>query len=222
MTDKIKEIRNELRLAMNGVTSTSMREKGIVYKLNFGVPIPEIKQIASKYEKEAELAAALWKEDIREFKILATLLQPADTFSREQATRWIAEIPYMEIAEQLCVNLLKEVPYAESVILEYLFKKGQYDSIVAFLLIAQLCKSGYKLKGYTTYGMLGVGRHVMDQGASLRQQVAMTALKQFGRQSAKQAAQVLSVVEEYHGSGCSAQEEFYNDLKFEFDYYFEK
>lgn len=222
MTDKIKDIRNDLRLAMNGVTSTSMRDKGIVYKLNFGVPIPEIKHIALKYEKDAELAEALWQEDIREFKILATLLQPTETFPIEQAKKWITEILYMEIAEQLCVNLLKDVSYAENIIFEYIFKDGKYDCIVAFLLIAQLCKTDYKLKGYIIYGMLGVGRSVMDRGTSLRQQAVMTALKQFGRQSPNQAAQVLSVVEEYHGSGCSDQEEFYDDLKFEFDYYFGK
>ena len=72
LQDEIREIRKELRLAMNGVISTSMREKGIVYKLNFGVPYPEIKGIARKHKPNGELAAALWKEDIREFKILAT------------------------------------------------------------------------------------------------------------------------------------------------------
>ena len=45
LQNELKEIRTQLRLAMNGVISTSMREKGIVYKLNFGVPLPEIKQI---------------------------------------------------------------------------------------------------------------------------------------------------------------------------------
>ena len=76
--DEKREIRKQLRLAMNGVISTSMREKGIVYKLNFGVPYPEIKEIARKHKPNGELAAALWKEDIREFKILATFLQPAE------------------------------------------------------------------------------------------------------------------------------------------------
>ena len=38
LQDEIREIRKELRLAMNGVISTSMREKGIVYKLNFRTP----------------------------------------------------------------------------------------------------------------------------------------------------------------------------------------
>ena len=34
LQNELKEIRTQLRLAMNGVISTSMREKGIVYKLN--------------------------------------------------------------------------------------------------------------------------------------------------------------------------------------------
>ena len=49
LQNELKEIRTQLRLAMNGVISTSMREKGIVYKLNFGVPLPEIKQIATTH-----------------------------------------------------------------------------------------------------------------------------------------------------------------------------
>ena len=50
---------------MNGVISTSMRQKGMNYKLIFGVPIPEIKHIAAAHEPDAELARALWKEDVR-------------------------------------------------------------------------------------------------------------------------------------------------------------
>ena len=53
LQNELKEIRTQLRLAMNGVISTSMREKGIVYKLNFGVPLPEIKQICLLYTSDA-------------------------------------------------------------------------------------------------------------------------------------------------------------------------
>jgi len=70
-----------LRLSMNGVVSESMREKGIGYRLNFGVSLPQIKEIASKLEKDSNLAIALWKEDVREYKMLAALLYPADEFS---------------------------------------------------------------------------------------------------------------------------------------------
>ncbi len=68
---------------MNGVVSQSMHEKGLVYKLNFGVELPRMKIIAARYAKDHALAQALWKEDIREFKILAAMLQPIETFCHD-------------------------------------------------------------------------------------------------------------------------------------------
>ncbi len=85
LTEQLKEIKTQLRLSMNGAVSQSMREKGLVYKLNFGVELPRIKSIAAAYEKDHALAQALWKEDIRECKILAGLLQPVDSFLPEIA-----------------------------------------------------------------------------------------------------------------------------------------
>ena len=66
--EQLKDIKTQLRLSMNGAVSQSMREKGLVYKLNFGVELPRIKMIAENYEKNHDLAQALWKEDIRECK----------------------------------------------------------------------------------------------------------------------------------------------------------
>ena len=58
---RLKDIKTQLRLSMNGAVSQSMREKGLVYKLNFGVELPRIKGIAAGYEKDHSLAQALWK-----------------------------------------------------------------------------------------------------------------------------------------------------------------
>ena len=63
--EQLKDIKTQLRLSMNGAVSQSMREKGLVYKLNFGVELPRIKMIAEGYEKSHDLAQALWKEEIR-------------------------------------------------------------------------------------------------------------------------------------------------------------
>ena len=41
------------------------------YKLIFGIEVPRLKEIASQYEKNHDLAQALWKENIRECQILA-------------------------------------------------------------------------------------------------------------------------------------------------------
>ena len=66
---QLKDIKTQLRLSMNGAVSQSMREKGLVYKLNFGVELPRIKGIAAGYEKDHSLAQALWKANEKEIKI---------------------------------------------------------------------------------------------------------------------------------------------------------
>ena len=96
--EQLKDIKTQLRLSMNGAVSQSMREKGLVYKLNFGVELPRIKMIAEGYEKNHDLAQALWKEEIRECKILAGMLQPIETFYPEIADIWVENIRNIEIA----------------------------------------------------------------------------------------------------------------------------
>ena len=191
LQNELKEIRTQLRLAMNGVISTSMREKGIVYKLNFGVPLPEIKQIATTHKPNSELAAALWKEDIREFKILASFLQPVDEFSSQEAKQWVKEIPYLEIAEQCSHNLF--------------FKEGKD-------LIAPV-RTAFVAECMRTLAQT-------DFEASFKEkQAAVKAMKFYGRQSAERAQQMLGGFDDFPEFMQTPEgQEIYNDLKFEFEY----
>ena len=63
---------------MNGPVSQSMREKGLAYKVNFGVELPRLREMAEEWPHNYELAAALWKENIRECRLLAGMLMQVD------------------------------------------------------------------------------------------------------------------------------------------------
>jgi 3-methyladenine DNA glycosylase AlkD len=78
ISEKVKEIKREFRVMMNGVTAQSMRDKGLNYKLNWGAMLPRLREMAEEIGKDYNLAIALWKEDVRECKILATMIMPAD------------------------------------------------------------------------------------------------------------------------------------------------
>ena len=138
VNDQLKEIKTQLRLAMNGTASTSMREKGLAYKLNFGVELPRIKQIASQFEKDHDLAQALWKENIRECKILAGMLQPVESFYPEIMDIWIEAMPTVEIAEMTCMHLFQYLPYAPQKSLQLIASEGEYQQICGYLTIARL------------------------------------------------------------------------------------
>ena len=224
LQDELKEIRTQLRLAMNGVISASMREKGIVYKLNFGVPLPEIKQIAAAHKPDSGLAAALWKEDIREFKILASLLQPVDEFSAQKAEQWVKDIPYLEIAEQCSHNLFYKLPDVEDLLLGSVFNvQDEYARTVAFLVWAELFKEGKDLIAPVRAAFIVECMRTIawpDFGASFKEkQAAVKAMKFYGRQSAERARQMLGGFDEFPEFMKTPEgQEIYNDLKFEFEY----
>ena len=136
--EQLKDIKTQLRLSMNGAVSQSMREKGLVYKLNFGVELPRIKGIAAAYEKNHTLAQALWKEDIRECKILAGLLQPVETFLAEIADIWIDTMPTVEIAELTSMNLFQHLPYAPAKAFRWIADERELAQVCGFLTIARL------------------------------------------------------------------------------------
>lgn len=216
---------------MNGVISTSMRQKGMNYKLIFGVPIPEIKHIAAAHEPDAELARALWKEDVREMKILATLLFPAGSMTQEEALAWMREIPYPEIAEQCCNNLFPTVEQPDQLALKFLAdKKSPFGRMCGFLLWAQLFKKNLAVEKSRVEAFLVECTCTMhpdiEAGATesswQEKQAAVQALKFFGRLSPANAQDALSVIAEDGQPETEELKAYYDDLQFEFAYYEEK
>lgn len=216
---------------MNGVISTSMRQKGMNYKLIFGVPIPEIKHIAAAHEPDAELARALWKEDVREMKILATLLFPAGSMTQEEALAWMREIPYPEIAEQCCNNLFPTVEQPDQLALKFLAdKKSPFGRMCGFLLWAQLFKKNLAVEKSRVEAFLAECTCTIhpdvEAGATAsswqEKQAAVQALKFFGRLSSANAQDALSVIAEDGQPKTEELKAYYDDLQFEFAYYEEK
>ena len=98
---KLMEIKRSFRLLMSGPTSQSMRDKGIEYKINWGVPFVELKKMATEYGKDYDLAIELWKENIRECKILATLIMPAEQMLPEIADLWMEQVAGQEMLYEI-------------------------------------------------------------------------------------------------------------------------
>jgi len=138
---RIKEIRRKIRLSMNGIVSEQMIQGGIIYKKNFGVSIPRIKEIALTYTPDHNLAQRLWDLKIRETMIMATLLEPIDKFSMESAAKWVKDINQIEIAEQTTMNLFCKLPYADKIASEWVQSDQIWIQITGLLLAARIVNS---------------------------------------------------------------------------------
>lgn len=141
---KLMKIKRSFRLLMSGPTSQSMTQKGLGYKINWGVPFIELKKMALEYGKDYELAIELWKEDIRECKILATLIMPAEKMLPEITDIWMEQVKSQEMAEMLAFNLLQYVDYAPAIAYEWIATDKTLYEIAGFQLLARLFANGQK------------------------------------------------------------------------------
>ena len=142
--EEIRAIKKSLRLSMNGVVSTLQRRQGLDYKINFGVEIPRLKDIAARHAPDRELANTLWHENIRECRMLAIFLMPGEEYPAV-AEKWIAEARFTEIADHLAMNILCKLPDAAASAMEWAGKDDTMFRYCGYLTLSHLFRKGTRL-----------------------------------------------------------------------------
>ena len=144
--DKVKEIKQSFRLMMDGAVAKSMRDKGVDYHLNWGATLPRLKAMAdemvngqwSMVNDRYDLTIALWKENVRECKILATMLMPAERMLPEVADIWMEQITTQELAEQAAFNLFQHLSYAPEKAYTWMASDKELYQLCGFHIISRL------------------------------------------------------------------------------------
>ncbi len=134
----LKRIRRYIFLSMNGIAAENMETAGVHYRQNYGLQLPQIKDIASRFAPDVLLAERLWSMRVREMMILATMLLPPAEFSETIAKRWIREIETMEVAQQLSFNLLVKCNLSIDVVKANIFSDRKYSRIVGLLAASRM------------------------------------------------------------------------------------
>lgn len=138
VNQQVKEIKQSFRQMMDGVVASSMRQKGVEYKLNWGATLPRLKEKANEIGKNYNLAIALWKENVRECKILATMIMPADKILPEVVDVWMEQTDCQEIAEQASFNLYQYLPYAPEKAYIWMASDKELYQLCGFHIISRL------------------------------------------------------------------------------------
>ena len=148
----IKEIKQSFRQMMDGAVAKSMRDKGLEYKLNWGATLPRLRSKADEIKQQFsdssfsftvyDLAIALWKEDVRECKILATMLMPPDEVLPEVIDIWMEQTSSQEIAEQASFNLYQYLPYAPEKAYQWMASDEALYQLCGFHILSRIFMEG--------------------------------------------------------------------------------
>ena len=152
LSSKVKDIKQSFRQMMDGAVAQSMRDKGLNYHLNWGATLPRLREMAEELKSAFnvqcstfnvyDLSIALWKENVRECKILATMLIPANQMAPEVCDIWMEQIPSQEIAEQVAFNVWQYLPYAPEKAYQWIASDKEYDQLCGFHVLSRLFMNG--------------------------------------------------------------------------------
>jgi 3-methyladenine DNA glycosylase AlkD len=212
INEQLKNIKTEFRLSMNGPISQSMREKGYRYKVNFGVELPRIIEIASHYTKDYHLAIALWKEDIRECKIAASLLMPIETFPIDVAEIWVGQIDNIEIAELTVMNLFQHLDFIPSLSFKWIADEREYVQTCGFLIIARLLSKKGDMDERAENEFLDQAINASLSGSYNVRHSAQIAIRKF-MNSDEHSFRVCRFVDKFKDSSIENEQMLYNFVR---------
>lgn len=137
-----KTIRSRFRTRMDGVISQNMRDKGSDYRINWGISLMHLRDLAADYQPNLHVALELWKDSVRESKIMALLLMPADDFTIDLATLWAETLQTQEIAEMAAMLLYQNLPYAPQFAYRLISQTDSLQQILGYNIISRIISQG--------------------------------------------------------------------------------
>ncbi|MEG1581227.1 MAG: DNA alkylation repair protein [Bacteroidaceae bacterium] len=192
--EQIKGLKLQFRSLMNGIVSTSMRNKGLNYKVNFGVELGRLREIAASIPAHHDLAQALWKEDVRECRILAAMLQPSATFYPEIADIWVESMRFPEEAELTVMHLFARLPYASDKAFCWIADEREMFQTCGFLLLARLFMNGGLCNEPSECEYLDQAVTALHSPSSMVRKAAQTSLSKFANLGEREEALISDLI----------------------------
>lgn len=93
----------------NGVVADALRKSGSPYKIIFGLNLPQLRDIATQYAGNRELADELWNNNsTRESQLLAILLYSGISLSNPEVETLLSDAKDVEVIDCIAHNILSK------------------------------------------------------------------------------------------------------------------
>lgn len=142
----VQEIINYLKKNSCPKDKEGMARFGINPKRAFGVRVPILRQLAKKIGKNQKLSCNLWKTEIHEARILASMVCPIEELTEKQMEEWVKGFDSWDVCDQCCMNLFSNNPLGWKKAMEWPERKEEFVRRAGFALMACLAWQDKKAK----------------------------------------------------------------------------
>jgi len=131
------EVLTLLKQKSNPGYLAGMKRFGINCDHALGIPIPELRKLAKGIKSDHHLALALWKTNLHEARIFASLIDDPALVTEEQINNWVRDFNSWDICDQVCGNLFDRTPFAIKKAIEFSSSEAEFIKRAGFVLMAE-------------------------------------------------------------------------------------
>lgn len=135
-----KQILAYLHSLENKANQAGMKRFAIGNDNTLGISLPVLREISKSLKKQSNrhaLAKTLWKSNIHEAMILASMLADPKQFSAEEMDSWTHQFYSWDLCDQVCTNLFHKTPYYLEKAFAYSYHSEEFVKRCGFVLMVQ-------------------------------------------------------------------------------------
>ncbi|MCL0077185.1 DNA alkylation repair protein, partial [Dehalococcoidia bacterium] len=156
---------------------------GITPQRAYGVSTPNVRKIAKEIGTNHKLAGILWKSNIRETRILASMIDDPELVTEEQMGEWVKEFDYWEVCDQVCQNLFIYTEFAYQKAIEWSRRNEEFVKSAGFALMMWLAFKDKKAKTEQFEKFLPVIKRESTDNRNFVKKAVNWALRQIGKRN---------------------------------------
>jgi len=200
----VKEVIRELKRLGDPSRVQGMESYGIRTKTIYGVRVPDLRSLAKNIGKDHAMAIALWEENSRETRILASMVDDPKLVSVKQMEWWVGEFDNWEVCDQCIMNLFEKMDNAWNKALEWAEREEEFQKRAGFVMMARLAVSDKKAVDdrFLQFFPL-ILKHSFDDRVYVKKAINW-AVRQIGKRNSNLNAKAIELAREVHDLHSSA------------------
>ncbi len=179
----VDEALNLLKEKSNPEYLNGMKRFGINCDNALGIPIPELRKLAKLVKKDHRLAIDLWKTNLHEARIFASLIDDPALVTEEQIDNWVKDFDSWDLCDHVCGNLFDRTPFAIKKTIEFSACEAEFVKRTGFVLMAEYAIHNKKAADKVFINLLPIIAREAHDDRNFVKKAANWALRQIGKRN---------------------------------------
>jgi 3-methyladenine DNA glycosylase AlkD len=177
------EILEKLKSLSNPKNVEGMARFGINPKNTYGVSIPNLRKIAKEIGENHNIAQQLWKSNIHEAKILASMVDDSKMITEKQMEDWVKDFDSWDVCDQVCMNLFDKTKFAYNKINEWSKRNDEFIKRAGFALIVCMAVHNKDIEDKDFIKLLSIIKRESTDDRNFVKKAVNWALRQIGKRN---------------------------------------